>query len=97
MSHHAEFSRSTSGDVSQWQVENACALAERLGFERVPPATYCALYERGDAALLLYRPPYSNDFQFILAADEDVEFTRLSGTFGLETGGMLRIGFHVLW
>lgn len=60
---------------------NVCAVAERLGFERVPPAQRCALYERGDAALVLYRRPTSDAFSFRIGAKEPDEFSRLMTTF----------------
>ncbi|MBL8447140.1 MAG: hypothetical protein JNJ44_06975, partial [Zoogloeaceae bacterium] len=41
----------------------------------------CALYERGDAALVLYRRPTSEAFSFRIGATDPDEFARLMTTF----------------
>ena len=56
-------------------------LSQELGFERVPPVVSCALLERGDAALVLYRPPDSDDFSFQLGAAEPRELRRLTDLY----------------
>lgn len=66
--------------------ESICAMAERLGFQRVPPATRCALYERGDAALLLYQNPELPAFRFTLAASDQAELDRLAQAFSNQAG-----------
>ena len=60
------------------RVEVACALAEELKFKRIPPATRCALYERGDAAILLYQHPVEPGFLSSLAGDDAREVARLA-------------------
>lgn len=57
------------------------SLAEDLGFRRIPPATRSALYERGDAALLLYQTPDVPAFSFIVAADDASEMGRMTEAF----------------
>ncbi len=63
-----------------------CALAEELKFKRIPPATRCALYERGDAALLLYQHPVGPGFSFELAGDDAREVARLAEIFRSRAG-----------
>lgn len=66
--------------------EAACALIEKLGFERIAPATRCALYERTDAAILLYQHPISPTFSFDLACDDSRELARLAAIYRAELG-----------
>lgn len=61
--------------------ENAFAVAERLGFERVSPAQRSALYERGDAALVLARRPTSDAFSLRIGATDPDELARLISAF----------------
>lgn len=85
--HHAELTHSTDGDPAHWPKARAVnELAERLGFERIPPAQRCALYERGDAALLLYQKPDSPLFRFKLAARDASDVIQLAETFVRELG-----------
>jgi len=56
-------------------------VAARLGFERVPPATHNALFERGDAAMLMYRYPLSEDYSLQIAAEDAGELRRMVGIF----------------
>ncbi len=65
--------------------ERAGALAEGLGFKRIGPARRSALYERGDAAMVLYRHPHQEAFSFRLAAAEPPELERLVAAFTEET------------
>ena len=62
------------------------ALAEEKGFKRIPPAEHCALYERGDAALLLYRHPTQPTFSFSLGCEDPVEMERLVQEFETRMG-----------
>ncbi|WIG99377.1 hypothetical protein KGD87_23740 [Myxococcus sp. SDU36] len=62
------------------------ALAEEKGFKRIPPTEHCALYERGDAALLLYRHPTQPTFSFILGCEDSGELERLIQAFETRTG-----------
>lgn len=66
--------------------EDACALAEELGFKRIPPATRCALYERGDAAILLFQDPIKPLFSFDLACDDGRELERMADIFRRRAG-----------
>jgi hypothetical protein len=68
--------------------EAACALAEAQGFRRLPPATRCALYERGDAALLLYQHPFLPAFYFQVACDDTKEIHRIAEGFRRELGAV---------
>jgi len=68
------------------RVEVACALAEELKFKRIPPATRCALYERGDAAILLYQHVVGPGFSFQLAGDDAREVERLADIFRSRVG-----------
>jgi hypothetical protein len=61
------------------------ALAEETGFKRIPPAEHCALYERGDAGLLLYRHPTKPSFSFSLGCDNPAEMERLVREFEART------------
>jgi hypothetical protein len=66
--------------------EHVCALAEKLGFSRVSPARRCALYERGDAAILLYQDPVRPLFSFRVASDNEKEVRRLAERFQQDVG-----------
>lgn len=59
-------------------VTKLLAAADRLGFQRIPPATRCALLERGDAAIVLYRHPHVEEFSFDIGADDPKELRRLT-------------------
>jgi hypothetical protein len=62
------------------------ALAEEKGFRRIPPAERCALYERGDAALLLYQHPTEPAFSFSLGCEDPEEMERLAQDFEARMG-----------
>ena len=62
------------------------ALAEENGFKRIPPAKHCALFERGDAALLLYRHPTQPTFSFVVGCEDAAEMERLARDFETQTG-----------
>jgi hypothetical protein len=66
--------------------QTVCALADELRFKRIPPADRCALYERGDAALLLYQHPCKPLFSFDLACHDPQELGRLTEIFQRRTG-----------
>lgn len=53
------------------------ARIEALGFERVPPASPSALYERGDAAALVYQVPYDPGFSVLFGCGEPRELHRI--------------------
>jgi len=72
--------------VAHYRSEGVSALAEEKGFKRIPPAERCALYERGDAALLLYRHPTQPTFSFILGCEDSAELERLARDFETRTG-----------
>jgi len=72
--------------VARYRSEVVSALAEEKGFKRIPPAERCALYERGDAALLLYRHPTQPTFSFILGCEDSAEMERLVRDFETRTG-----------
>jgi len=44
------------------------AVAARLGFERLPSTTRSPIFERGDEAVLLHRPPESESFWMTVSA-----------------------------
>lgn len=73
------------GAAVRYRSDIVSALAEEKGFKRIPPAEHCALYERGDAALLLYRHPTKPTFSFSLGCEDSVEFERLSHEFEART------------
>lgn len=62
------------------------ALAEEKGFKRIPPAEHCALYERGDAALLLYRHPAQPTFSFVVGCEDAGEMEQLAKDFEARMG-----------
>jgi hypothetical protein len=72
--------------VARYRSEVVSTLAEDKGFKRIPPAEHCALYERGDAALLLYRHPTQPTFSFILGCEDSAELERLTRDFETRTG-----------
>jgi hypothetical protein len=78
--HHRELLQPRVGtDPAQWpQPSTLCQTVERLGFQRIPPATRCALYERGDAAVLMYQRPTRPVFRVILATERADELARLT-------------------
>lgn len=65
---------------------DVCAQAETLGFLRVPPAARNALYERGDAALLLHQSPASRAFSLVLGAESAAELERMGSVLRATTG-----------
>lgn len=69
-------------DPALWPQPDAFyALAEKLGFKRIPPATRSALFERGDAALLVYQTPIEPVFRAILVAETEESVYRVSTAF----------------
>ena len=72
--------------AAHYRSDEVSALAEEKGFKRIPPAERCALYERGDAALLLYRHPTQSTFSFILGCEDSAEMERLVRDFETRTG-----------
>ncbi|GEL73176.1 SMI1/KNR4 family protein [Myxococcus virescens] len=77
---------SSPDDAVAHRSDAVTALAEEKGFKRIPPAEHCALYERGDAALLLYRHPTQPTFSFILGCEDSEELERLRQEFETRTG-----------
>jgi hypothetical protein len=73
-------------DESKGAVEAVFAHAERLGFQRIPPSTRNALFERGDAAILLYRHPTQDDFFFELGCSDAAGQDRLTKAFTTNLG-----------
>lgn len=69
LTHHRRFARPRDG-AGGCQAVVVCARLEALGFQRVPPATRSAIYERGDAAVLLHHSPASPAFSLVVAADD---------------------------
>ncbi|WP_253817123.1 SMI1/KNR4 family protein [Myxococcus xanthus] len=72
--------------ATRYRADVVTALAEEKGFKRLPPVEHCALYERGDAALLLYRHPTQPTFSFILGCEDSAEMERLAKDFETRTG-----------
>ncbi|WAM25994.1 SMI1/KNR4 family protein [Myxococcus sp. NMCA1] len=72
--------------TARYRSDVVTALAEEKGFKRIPPAEHCALYERGDAALLLYRHPTQPTFSFILGCEDSAELEQLAQEFETRTG-----------
>jgi len=66
--------------------EGVCALAEEHGFRRVAPTPRCALYDRGEAALLLHQHPIEPIYSFRIHCDDSDELTRLKSAFEDLTG-----------
>ncbi|WNZ61750.1 hypothetical protein QEG98_38825 [Myxococcus sp. MxC21-1] len=82
-----KFSSPDDADAAvRYRSDVVTALAEEKGFKRIPPAEHCALYERGDAALLLYRHPIQPTFSFILGCEDSAELERLRQEFETRTG-----------
>jgi hypothetical protein len=69
----------------RYRADLVSALAEEKGFQRIPPAERCALYERGDAALLLYQHPIEPFFSFTLGCEDPAEMERLARDFEEQT------------
>jgi hypothetical protein len=87
LSHRWEFSSpEDSIAAALYRPDLVSSLAEQHGFQRLPPATHCALYERGDAALLLYRHPTLPTFSFTLAGEDSPEMQRLARDFEARLG-----------
>jgi len=85
--HHLAFSPSRISELSsRSKPEKVCAAAEALGFVRIPPATRCALYDREDAALLMYQTPKVDAFRFVLATNDPAELDRMAPLFLAELG-----------
>ncbi|WP_342376227.1 hypothetical protein NVS55_33850 [Myxococcus stipitatus] len=72
--------------VAGTQADLVSTLAEEEGFERISPTRHCALYERGDAGLLLYRHPTAQSLSFTLGCEEPTEMERLAQKFEARTG-----------
>lgn len=72
--------------AARYRADVVTALAEEKGFKRLPPVEHCALYERGDAALLLYRHPTQPTFSFILGCEDSAEMEQLAQDFETRTG-----------
>ncbi len=72
--------------AARYRSDLVSALAEEKGFKRIPPAEHCALYERGDAGLLLYRHPTKPTFSFSLGCEDPAEMERLAREFEARTG-----------
>jgi hypothetical protein len=68
-------------EPSASHVHQAFALAERLGFSRTSPLVRSALFERGDAAIVMYRQPHVELFSLQVGADEVDELLRLADVF----------------
>lgn len=85
--HRREFSSSEGpGASAQYRADLVTALAEEKGFERIAPTQRCALYERGDAGLLLYQHPTAPTFSFRLGGEDPVEMEQLTRDFEARTG-----------
>lgn len=67
-------------------MQTVCEIAEQQGLRRIPPAARCALYDRQDAALLLYQNPIVAVFSCDLGCDNPHELARLSEIFQKRTG-----------
>ncbi|WP_239014588.1 SMI1/KNR4 family protein [Archangium violaceum] len=72
--------------AAEYRSDAITKLAEERGFMRISPVEHCALYERGDAALLLYRHPTRPTFSFILGCEDSAEMERLARDFEARTG-----------
>jgi hypothetical protein len=72
--------------ADRYRSDIVSAVAEENGFKRIPPAKNCALYERGDAALLLYQHPIASAFSFNLGCEDPKEIERLAQDFETRTG-----------
>ena len=59
-------------------IEGVEALFSRIGFDRHPFPERCRLYERGDAAVALYRPPEVDRFSFQIGMQEETEFQEMT-------------------
>ncbi|RJS17032.1 hypothetical protein DRW03_28610 [Corallococcus sp. H22C18031201] len=82
-----KFSSPENADAAAlYRSDGVTALAEEQGFKRIPPAEHCALYDRADAALLLYRHPTQPTFSFILGCEDSAEMARLTQEFETRTG-----------
>lgn len=82
-----KFSSPDDADAAaRYRSDVVTALAEEKGFKRIPPAEHCGLYERGDAALLLYRHPTQPTFSFILGCEDSAELEQLAQEFETRTG-----------
>ncbi|WP_239014400.1 hypothetical protein [Archangium violaceum] len=80
---------STPEDVKAaagYRSDSVTALAEEKGFKRIPPAEHCALFERGDAAISLYRHPTQPTFSFVVGCEDAAEAERLARDFEMKTG-----------
>src|SRR5690606_25192293 len=74
------------GAAARYRADLVSALAEEKGFERIAPTQRCALYDRGDAGLLLYRHPTRPSFSFSLGCEDPAEMERLARDFEARTG-----------
>lgn len=66
-----------SPDNANSTFDEVCQAAENLNFTRVPPASRCVLYERGDAALVVYRHPLKELLSIHCAADSPEKLLRI--------------------
>ncbi|QSQ18439.1 hypothetical protein JY572_28050 [Myxococcus landrumensis] len=74
------------GGTERWRAEVVRSMAEEAGFRRALPTSRCGLYERGDAALLLYQYPMAPAFSFTLGGEDPKEVARLAQDFEARTG-----------
>ena len=74
------------GAAARYRADLVFALAEEKGFERIGPTRRCALYERGDAGLLLYQHPTASTFSFSLGCESPAEMEQLARDFEARTG-----------
>ncbi|WP_254626336.1 hypothetical protein [Myxococcus sp. CA039A] len=60
-------------------------LADEHDFKRIPPTERCALYDRDDACLLLYRHPAAPMFSLSLGCEDPVKMELLASEFEART------------
>ena len=75
-----ELGTRNDAELSQGAAESA-ALAERCDFIRVSPAKRSALYDRDDAALLIWQHPVRPIIRVTIATNDPRVFADLSDTF----------------
>jgi hypothetical protein len=69
--HHRELRQLREGPESKWpKAEGVFAVAEQLGFARIPRVTHSGLFDRGDAAILVHRHPTRPTFTVMLSGDD---------------------------
>jgi hypothetical protein len=85
--HRRDFSSPEDpGAAARYRADLVSTLAEEKGFERIGPPQRCALYERGDAGLLLYQYPTALTFSFTLGCEDPAEMEQLARDFEARTG-----------